>query len=186
MGLLLRLLLALAASLALPAWASSQPAPLSSSAPETASGVSAASVAEGHTYFVGEAQALVHNTCEPLRIALGVDASQGWTLERFARHTQSRSWRTWPADLTTGKAFPEAFDGAIARAKSIKFKLDDLTPWTSRVGRQGLGIQNQVTRAELEIITSNPDLIRKTRFYLDGRRLSNDEAFAALARLLPQ
>lgn len=62
MGLLLRLLLVLAASLALPASAS-LPA-TSSSTPETASGVSAASVAEGH----GELGAWVHNTCEKITV----------------------------------------------------------------------------------------------------------------------
>jgi hypothetical protein len=58
MSLLLRLLLALAASMALP---------LSALAAETASGPSAASVNEEHTYFVGEAGAWVHNTsgCGP-------------------------------------------------------------------------------------------------------------------------
>ena len=61
MGLLLRLLLALAASLALPAWASSLPVLSSSWAPKTASGVSAASANEGHTYFVGDLGAWVHN-----------------------------------------------------------------------------------------------------------------------------
>jgi len=74
MGLLLRLLLALAASLALPAWASSLPAPLSSAAPETASGVSAASVDEEHTYFAGESGAWVHNgkgTCGPTLASAG-------------------------------------------------------------------------------------------------------------------
>ena len=81
MGLLLRLLLALAASLALPAWASSLPAP-STSAPETASGVSAASVAEGHTYFVGDLGAWVHNTCfeDVAKHAIGNGRLQGKTV----------------------------------------------------------------------------------------------------------
>lgn len=57
MNLLLRLLLALAASFALAA--------PSARAAETASGRFGASANEEHTYFVGELGAWVHNTCLP-------------------------------------------------------------------------------------------------------------------------
>ncbi len=60
MSLLLRLLVALAALLALPATASPS-TPGLAFASETASGVSAALAGEEHTYFVGELGAWVHN-----------------------------------------------------------------------------------------------------------------------------
>ena len=122
MALFLRLLLALAASLALPAWASSLPAPLSSAAPETASGVSAASVDEEHEYFV-KGLATVKNDPrpsfdDPLKPGIGWDGSTLFVYTNGYRRDLRDAFTRLEGDVLAGGSARTHFETAVGRVAS--------------------------------------------------------------------
>ena len=102
-------------------------------------------------------------------VALGKDiAGQG--MKGLAELTESSWYRNWARDGITRRTvtnnFGRAFHDAVDRAPVIRFSLDgiDDIPGAVRAGRSGFTPGN-MTNAELEYLSRNPDLLNKTIFY---------------------
>ena len=99
--------------------------PPSSSTPETASGVSTASVAEGHTYFVGELGAWVHNGACPDLTALrnaAIEPHKGGPLTKAGRALQKHG----EGSRSNESPFPKATGNDVAKSAQGDFQVTDI------------------------------------------------------------
>ncbi len=137
-------------------------------------------VADAHTYFVGDGQWLVHNVCpkpRKLHAALGInDTGQ---LFGFANNTRSHWYGTWhEGDLldypVSSANFDSEFKTAMDRATEIHFNLDDIRGDLEafrQLGASGKFGGAPWTATELYLVTTNPAWQAKTTFYRNGAKL---------------
>jgi hypothetical protein len=138
------------------------------------------SVADAHTYFVGNDQWLVHNECKLFRkehASLGLNDEL--QLFEFSVNTKSHYYGMWhkgglldhPASAANFADFKTAMD----RAKHIHFNLDGIRGDLEAFRQLGSGGKFDGsapwTAVELFSVTTNPDWHAKTKFYLNGEEL---------------
>jgi RHS repeat-associated protein len=106
------------------------------------------------------------------KIALGKDIA-GRGMKALAQKTGASWWRNWEKDgitrRTVDRHFGRAFNQAVKRADEIHFSLDGIPnpKAAAQAGAAGFTRDN-MTNAELNIVSKNPDLLAKTTFYRDG------------------
>jgi RHS repeat-associated protein len=115
----------------------------------------------------------------PGDIALGKDPH----FKNLAQQTNSSDWRNWAKDGITrrrvDKNFGRAFNQASKKANHIHFSLDgfdDDIAGAVKKGKAGFVVKtHNMTNAELHTIASNPDLLKKTTFYKNGKPITGVE-----------
>jgi hypothetical protein len=102
-------------------------------------------------------------------VALGKDIAGGG-MKALAEQTKSSWYRNWAKAGITRRTvtnnFGRAFHDAVERAPVIRFSLDGIEDVDAAVkaGRAGF-IKDNMTNAELEYLSRNPELLAKTIFY---------------------
>jgi hypothetical protein len=93
-------------------------------------------------------------------------------MKGLAEQTESSWYRNWAKDGLTRRTvdtnFGRAFHQAVERAPVIRFSLDgiDDVPAAVKAGKAGFTSDPaNMTNAELEYLSRNPDLLKKTIFY---------------------
>jgi hypothetical protein len=99
-------------------------------------------------------------------------------MKGLAEQTESSWYRFWERDRITRRTvdrhFGRAYHQAVERAPVIRFSLDEIddVAFAVKAGRAGFrprdllrGEPGNMTNAELEYLSRNPDLLKKTIFY---------------------
>ncbi len=106
-------------------------------------------------------------------IALGKDIPWGG-YKHLAEQTGASRWQNWAKDGVTRRTvsdrFGRAYHQAAQRASKIHFSLDGIDDVAAALksGKRGF-VPGNMTNAELEYIFRNPEILKKTIFYRNGK-----------------
>jgi hypothetical protein len=117
-----------------------------------------------------------------VEIAAGHGGNRNIQLRGHAENTGGKAYWDWEEAGLTSKPvrgvspeqFGQAAQEAFGNAKGIRFDLTGIPDAKAAALEGAKGWQyNNLTNAELNLIKNNPELLKKTTFYRDGKVVPN-------------